>query len=367
MKRFLILMLGFTLLLAGCKQNQGPIANEPSEPSGPIQQPIEIQQETEPEVTEPPAPETVTATALADHTVVVLQTANRDDTIDIAGEFDENHYVVKLESGYGLIEKRLVRLDGEAPYETWSGYARSGAKLYGNYHLLPGDERELGTNTVLEIVDDLDGCLVVRMDDAIGYIPEAKVSKSYIKYSSGGSSGQDGGDISLSYGGETTNLYTNLSMFVPQSGEVSGKGTVLADGAEIILGWFDRGDSMQIITEPGFVSELEGWHGVYLNGITGYVRQNLTLTDGAEPYAQWDGYARSGAEVFDNYYLNGEAVKTLSTNTVVHVVCDLGTCYLVEIGEDVAYMAKDRISETRITYSGGGSSGGDSEWSDPVM
>lgn len=365
MRKLWIILLCLMVCMTGCKQERTAAptnTTDRTETESVSTIPSDPQVETEPQVTEPPVPDTVTAVALADHTDVVLTTVDRDESIDIAGEFDENYYVVKLESGYGLIERCLVRMDGEAVYAQWDGYAYHGAVLYDNYHLLPGGEKELSKNTIVRVLDCLDGCYVVQLDETIGYVRESQISKTYIKPYSGGG-GQDGGDISLSYGDETSNLYTNLSLFVPQSGEVSGKGIVLVNGAEIILGWFDRDDSMQIIAEAGFAPEQEGWYSVYLNGTVGYVRQNLSLMDGAEPYMQWNGYSRSGAEVFDNYYLNGESVKTLSTNTDIHVVCDLGACYLVSIGETIGYMNKDHISETRITYNGGG----ESEWSDPVM
>ena len=160
-----------------------------------------------------------------------------------------------------------------------------------------------------------------------------------------------------------------MAILIPQSGDVTGKGTVLVNDAELILGWFDRGDSVSIIAQEGFLEEMEGWYSVYLEGMCGYVRQNLLLEEGKEPYEQWDGFARSQASVYDNYFLSGNPVTKLSTNTNIQVLCDLDDCYLVQVGEVIGYMEKAQISESKIVYSGGGGgtedSGGD--WTPPVL
>ena len=72
--------------------------------------------------------------------------------------------------------------------------------------------------------------------------------------------------------------------------------------------------------------------------------------------------------MFDNYYLSGKQVKKLSVNTKVQVVCDLEWCYLVQIGEEFGYLAKDQVSQTKInTSSGGGSNSGGGDWTPPAM
>lgn len=362
MKRLLAFLLCLVMLfVAGCTPAEPDPTEEPTaatEPTEITEAPTEPSEETEPTETEPPAPETVGGTVLADRTAVVLTTANRDETVDVVGEYDEYHYVVKTEQGYGIIEKRLVRMDGGEAYVQWNGYAYSGAKLYNNYHLLPEGVQELAMNTQILVLDSLGDSCVVQVGETIGYMRLDEISHNYIQYTPGSGSA-DGGDISLGDRGVTL-----LSSFVPQSGEVSGSAVVLADGAEIMLGWYDRGETAQIITEEGYAEAKDGWHAVYLEGLCGYIRQNLAAQEGAEPYAEWDGYAHSQAGLYNNYYLTGEPVTKLSANTSVHILCDLGNCYLVIAGDTTGYMDKGQVSETYITYSG--SSGG-GEWSDPVM
>lgn len=359
-------------MLAGCKSNAPEITTteatqEPTTVPTTAPEPT-IEPTTVPMETEPPVPDTLSATVLADRTCMVLTTVDRDATVEIVEAYDDDYYVVKVEEGYGLMEKSLVRMDGAEGYEGWTGYAVYGAKLYTNYHLLPGGEQTLNMNTKVQVLDNLDGTLVVQMENGIGYMREKELSRGYIQPapSGGGSSGgADGGDISLgSHGG-----IMKLSVFIPQEGEASGKGTVLADEAEILLGWFDRGEAVAIVNEEGFIDEKEGWYGIYHEGMYGYVRQNLIRKDGEEAYAEWDGFAKYQAQLFDNYYLNGEPVSKLASNANVHILEDLGHCYLAPSGEYTGYIAKDMVSQTRTNYNSGGSSGESSggDWTPPAL
>lgn len=366
MKKLIAILLCLALLLAGCDMaailGKDPGAAEsmpPTEANTDPTEPDTPTDPTEPEATEPPAPETVPATALADRTAVILMTVDRDTVVELAGEYGEAHYLVKTEQGYGLIEKALVRPDGAEAYASWDGYAYSGAKLYDNYHLLSGNVQDLNMNTQIHVLDAYgDNCLV-QVGDATGYMRLSTISRTMITYKPSG--GADGGDISLSHQSGAT--LTLLSDFAPQSGDITGNATVLVDGAEIVLGWYDRDETVDIIAEAGFLEEKEGFCGVYVDGFCGYVRQNLVAQEGAEPYAAWDGFARSNAPFYSNYYLSGEPLRQLPTNTEIHVICDLGSSCLVQVGEETGYMDLSQISQTRITYSGGG--GGD--WTNPIL
>lgn len=359
MKRICAILLCLVLLLAGCSKQ--PASQEAPETIAPTEAPVAAEPPaeapTEPAETEPPMPETVSGTALLDKATIVLQTANRDEVLDIVGEFDDQYYAVKLENGYGLIEKTLVRMDGEAAYESWDGYARYKAKFYSSYHLNDAEPESLSMNANLTVLDAFGDRLVVQYGEKLGYMLEADVSRYYIQPSSGGSSsGADGGDISLG----------SLSTIVPQAGDVTGAGKVLVNDAQIILGWFDRDEAMEIVTEEGFAESKEGYYTVYLNGLYGYVLQAYVLKDGDAPFENWDGYAQRNAPVYDNYYLSGEPITKLSSNTEIQILLDLGNCYMVSYGDTVGYMAKDTVSDSYIHYSSGGSSGG-GEWTPPAL
>jgi hypothetical protein len=368
-KTIIVLLCLAVLLISGCAKDP-PFPTDPSTTTTHTTQATDNTQETEESVPdptpsessdpEPPIPETLPGTVLADQTAVILATAVRDSIIDVVGEYDNVFYIVKLEIGYGLIEKRLVRMNGTDTYELWNGYARYGAKLYNNYHLLSAEAQDLATNTQIQVLDSLEDCLVVQVGDTLGYMLESQISRSYIQPSTG-SSNADGGDITLGYQGGIM----RLSTVTPQTGDISAQATVLANGAEIILALFDRGETIAIINEDGFIEEKEDYYAVYLNGFCGYVWKNLVAEENAEPYTQWDGYAHYQAAVYDHYYLTGEPIDKLASNTIIHVICDLGECYQVSINEEIGYIAKEHVSKTYITYSGGNSSG--EEWSDPVM
>jgi hypothetical protein len=67
-----------------------------------------------PETTEEtiPVPQTPCGTARVHNTPAVLSTRMRGDQVDVVGEYDENHYVIKTAEGYGLVRKELIRLEG---------------------------------------------------------------------------------------------------------------------------------------------------------------------------------------------------------------------------------------------------------------
>ena len=363
MNKYIIALLVVVLVLcAGCS-NQEPAQTEvPAETVPATTAPAET---TVPPTTEEtvPVPELSTGYALADKTPAILDTLMRQDTVDVVGEYDEDHYVIKTDLGYGLIRKELVRMSDEAPYETWSGYAYYNAELYANLHLMGEPVAKLKTNTKVEVLDDLGYCYLVQVDDAEGFMLKPRISKRRITSSSGGgsSAGQDGGDITMQFQGGVT-----LLAAIEQSGDVTGQAVVLANGTEVILGYFNRGEALPLVAEDGFAESREGYTAVYLDGLYGYVPQWLIQVEAYEP---WDGYSRWNSMVYDNFYLLGDPIAKLNSNAKVHVVEELETCYLVEVNNVTGYMAKDMVSKTKITSNGGSgnSGGGDNAWTPPAL
>jgi len=360
----LLVLVGLLLIIATRRE----AAPEPTVTQPPVTTAPPTEAPTEPTETEPPVPETVSGKAIADRTEVMLMLLARDTAVDIVGEYEEDYYIIATEQGFGLIEKQLVRLEGETPNEAWTGYAVSNAKVYTNYHLLSEAEQTLSMNTEVHVLEDLETCLVVQLESGIRYMSLDDVSRIYLRPApsggGGSSGGADGGDISLSARGGAT----FLSNFIEQSGEVTGKGTVLVDDAEVLLGWFEKDDEIAIVNEEGFSEPKEGWLAVYLGEFYGYIRENLVYTEDQEVYAEWAGFAYSQAALYDNYYLSGEPVNKLKANTELQVLWDLGNCYQVRVDETIGYMMKDQVSESYINYSsggGGGNSGGD--WTPPAM
>lgn len=361
MKKFVIFLLIAVMLLAvGCEKTD-------TTPTVPETTGSEVEPTNEP-TTEPttvptteaptePVPTCTNAEVQVSNAPAVLALLNRGDTVDVVKEYDEGHYMVKVGELYGLVEKQLLRFPGEAGYEVWTGYARSNAPLYDNYLLAGKALQNLSQNKKIEVLEDLKYCYMVQYGDTIGFMPQDKVSKSYIQ-SSGGGGSADGGDISLGFGGIVT-----LSGVV-QSGEVTGTAEVLADGTQVILAYFDRGELAPVVTEEGFAPAWDGYYTLYMNGLYAYLPQNLALLDGEEPFEQWNGYASGSARRYDNALLRGDG-KSVSVNTTVTVLWDGGEFAVVSIDGEICYMASSQIGTSKFSTGGGGGGGGD--WTPPAM
>ncbi len=359
MKKSLIVLLALALILcAGCTK-QDPVQTEtpttaPVQTEAPTTVPVE---ETVPPTTEEtiPVPELSTAYAMVDQTPAILDTLLRDDVVDVVGEYDENHYVIKTDLGYGLVKKEMVRLDGQDPYAVWTGYAYHNAEVYDNFYLSGEPVLKLNQNTNVEVLDELRYCYVVRVEDQMGFMNKKSLAQWPIV--SGGGAGEDGGDIILQGQGGIS-----LLSVVEQTGDVTGQAVVLADGAEVVLGYFSRGEEIPVVAEDGFAENRDGCVTVYLNGLYAYVPEMLVLPEGAEAYTVWDGYSQWNGVVYDNYYLLGEPVVKLYSNAEIHVIEELENCYLVEVNGTTGYMSKEMVSQTRIPTGDGGG-----EWTPPAM
>lgn len=379
MKKLSAILLCLLLVLTvGCAKR------EPASTTGSTAQLTTAPTEAATSPTEPP-PQTEEATILADQVPAVLAILSRGDSVDVVGEYDETHYVIETDLGYGLVEKRLLATPDSEPYETWMGYSRWNRNIYDNHRLSGTPIQVLQTNTKIEVLDDLGNCCVVKVEDILGFMKLEDISKNPIRSQSGGndgdggnssggssgddsSGGQDGGDISLQYNGGIVFLSS-----ITQEGTVTGQATVRADGTEVVLGYYDRGDTAQVVMESGFAKDWEGYATVMMDGLYAHVSEALIQRKDEEAYVQWDGYAKYMTMFYDNFYLQGEG-KQLSANTAIHVVAELETCYLVTVDEEFGYVAKDFVSEKKIVgktapseSGGGGSSGDGQEWSDPVL
>ena len=76
----------------------------------------------------------------------------------------------------GTVETALLRFAGDAPYESWTAYARWGTALYDSYKLI-GEAKTLNTNTELTVLDELESCYLVRAGEDTGYIAKKQASK----------------------------------------------------------------------------------------------------------------------------------------------------------------------------------------------
>lgn len=328
--RRLLLLAMALLLLAGCKKQ--PEATEPVESTA--------------AATEETTPQVEYATAEADGVPVVLAVLSRGDTVDVAGTFDEDHYIVKLETGYGLVEKNLLRLDGKTPFAAWTGYAYQNARVYDNYRLAGEPVQTLKADTQVEVLEDLGWCYLVEYDGVSGYMKPETIAKNPTASrkketpASGGESGaegQDGGEISLEISGKVT----LLSTLAPQEGAVSGKATVLADETPAVLGYFDRGDRIPVLDR----SEKEGYLTVYLDGLYAYVAKDYVQAPEEKAYEAWDGRTEGIVSLYEDFWMQGSPSGRLNGNVAVRVLFELENCYLVEAEGMTGYMARADVVE----------------------
>lgn len=132
----------------------------------------------------------VTATVLADEAEVCALYLNRGDTVKVT-EYNEETCTIYLDGVFAQLPRAFVRLDGDAPYEQWTAYARWNAEIYDNPYLLGEPARLLKTNAEVKILEDLGYCYVAEIDEEIFCLRPDQVSKW--RATSGSGSSSDGG------------------------------------------------------------------------------------------------------------------------------------------------------------------------------
>jgi len=362
MKRLWTLTLAVLLLLtmASCGKKEAEPTTEPA--TAPVEETT-----TSTEATEPPAPtepETVPGIARAAYGEAVFKILGKGTQVEIIGQF-KDYYVVSGEDIDLLVEKRFVRMEGEAEYAAWKGYAKYGAKTYANPYWKGEATAELTTNTQLNVVDGGNGWLLVQWDGGEGYIDPDYVSKwrsggsKSNDYSSGGASNEpnDGTDVplsSLSAGDFNAQLMLLGAYYGPEMEESfeKGMGTVLAADVEAYICLLLRGDEAKV-TEYD-----EQTITIYLgDGLTAKLPRWLLRLEGDEEYEPWTGYSAWNGVAYEEYQMRNE-LKRLHSNKQVKVLDELPDCYVVEVDGEIGYMELDKVSPRRFSSSGSGSSGG---------
>lgn len=140
----------------------------------------------------------------------------------------------------------------------------------------------------------------------------------------------------------------------PETIPETDDGEVVALEAPAVLAVLERGEPLLIEGE---------WEDYYIVSTAygrGYVEKRLVAYDGEEETEPKTMFAKRNAELFTGYLLRGEPERTLSTNTELQLLADLGDCCLVELDGVLGYVPTDMLSENRIRSSGssGGSEGG---------
>lgn len=386
MKKTLALLLALTLVFAaGCSNK----TEQPAPTAAPTVPATEAPETTVPE-TEPPLPKLEAGTIQGDNIPAILCLLKKGDLLEVTGYADETHATVTVGDAVGTVEKDLLRFAGDAPYESWTAYARWGTALYGSYKLTGEPSETLKTNTELTILDELENCYLVQTGEDTGYIAKKQASKWRITSkpktdggssgggsSSGGgggsSAGQDGGNISLTAAEETMGQIVLLTEVTR-----TGSAEIRADGGVVVLKYFKLGDTVQIVAEEGFALEIPGYTTILEDGVYAYVPSEWVKKTGDEEFESWDGFAGYSCYLYDNYEMWGESVKQIYANKAITVLWQAGDVSLIRVGDDVGYISTETARATRIptkksTDEGGGSSGGSSgggggsEWTPPAM
>ena len=200
MKKLFVIFLALTLVLgAGCSnQTEQPA---PAETTTPTQASTADPVETEPVETTVPAPRTVEGTIQGIHIPAILSFPQRGDIIQVVGYPDEATATVTVGEAQGTLNKVLLSFNGDPAYESWTAYAKYNTGLYASYTLVGDPVETLKTNTLLEVLDDLDVSYLVKTGDSLGYIAKDQASKWQINSSSSGSGDSSGSGNS---GGSST-------------------------------------------------------------------------------------------------------------------------------------------------------------------
>ena len=383
MKKGFVIALALVLLFtAGCsaKQEQ-PVQTTVPETTVPA---TTVPETTVPETTVP-QPKLETGTVQGDNLPAILCQLKKGDPVEVTGYTDETHATVKTALGTGTMEVQLLRFAGEEAPEPWTGYARWNTGLYETYEMVGKAPTTLKTNTKVEVLEELEDCLLVTVDGKTGFVAKTQISKWPIKSSSGsgdggssggsggssggGGGGQDGGDIALAFHADIR-LLSEVTR--------TGSAEVRVDGAKLVLKQFKLGDTVQIVTEEGFAPALPGYLTILVDDTYAYIPESWVHADGNPAFESWEGFAGHGCKLYDNYQLKGKELRQIPGNTALTVLWTAGDVSFIRVGDNLGYASTDTLRTTRIPAQkkqedGGSSSGGSSggggggDWTPPAL
>ena len=369
MKQVTALLLALLMLLAlsACGQSGTP-APEAEPTVAPTSAPT-------PEPTPEPTPVTTAAAVLLDRVGAVAKTFKLGEKVEVTGERD-GCYV--LSDGL-LVEKWLVRPEGEAAPAERRAYAAKNAAVYDNPYCEGEPLLTLGYAQSFTVLDEFGLVLRVKVEDKTageltGYMPTADSMKSVSYYEGGGGGGggpQDGGEISLTRapGGASYGYLTLAAKTITDAPDFTGPALVLADGVEAYYSVFDRGDEVRVLEKGDAQCTL-----LLEDGNTAAIPTALLSFEGDEAYESWTAYAKNGALFYPSWrvrVVESEKLKMNAVLTILGVFGENAEYYIAELeAGEVGLVTVDKASETENHFSydgGGGGGGGGPEWSDPVL
>ena len=127
-------------------------------------------------------------------------------------------------------------------------------------------------------------------------------------------------------------------------------GFIRAGYGEAVYRTFAAGEQLKV------VGKFMNYYVVEQEDVDLLIHRDMLRMEREEAFESWNGYSKSGTEVFDNPYFRGEATATLNKNTQVTILESNGGWACIEWDAGKGYVKADMLSKRRIS---GGSSGSD--------
>ena len=271
-------------------------------------------------------------------------------------------------------------MEGEAPFESWNGYSKSGTEVFDNPYMRGESVATLDKNTQVTILESNGGWAYIEWNGGKGYVDASMLSKWRI---SGGSPSNDNGGSGNTGGGNNDgtdvpigSLTSAEESFQPkvhllgvyygpemEKDFESGMATVLADKTEGYIYLLVRDDEVKVTSYDDNTVTIWLGEEQYAE-----IPRFLVRLEGDTAYESWTGYSRWNGIIYEDYQMDTEKV-TLSTNKHVTVLDEVNGCYVVEYEGHIGYMRPDKVSNALIVSEpeNGNSGGSGSTWTPPKL
>ena len=125
--------------------------------------------------------------------------------------------------------------------------------------------------------------------------------------------------------------------------------------------------TMDLYSEVTVIGQFDDYYVIEGEEVDLIIDKRVIRLDREEPFTPWDGYAQSGAKVYETAYMDGEVIAELDLNTQVKVLDGKEDWLRIEWAEGNGYAHIDDISETMIVANRGGGNGGAQDGTDVSM
>ena len=323
---------------------------------------------TEPTIPAPTEPEWSPGIVRAGYGEAVYRTFAAGEQLKVIGQF-MNYYVVEQEEVDLLVHRDMLRMDTEKAFESWNGYAKSGAEVFDNAYLRGDVTATLKRNTQVAVLESNGGWACVEWDGGKGYVKADMLSKWYISGGNGGTENKDGTDVFI---GSLTSAEESFQPRIVLLGAYygpemeknfeEGMATVLVDGTEGYICLLERGVAVKVTDFDENTARIWLGEEQYAE-----VPRWLVKLEENEEYEPWTGYSVWNGILFTQYQMISEITR-LSSNTQVTVLDEVNGCYVVEYNGQIGYMACDQVGDTPIgSEKGIGSGESGTTWTPPKM